>query len=435
MSLTVFQLRFSISTVLSPKPTAEYLLTVDMGSKAIGRTLNKQESWFLWSAHILPKGRPGFIMSKWRMLRLGFDRADARELMEKGIAGRAKYGGDPYARDYYVRLGVEANATQDDIKNAFRNAAVELHPDTHRDDSKATEKFQLCAEAYEVLSDVSARRSYDMLQSLINRKQQPPQNTYYVTPTTAPPPMQRRQYDTFIKLDEMMTAITDCIKRGDRFIEAYLSVMDTYSQFSYALAFREEQERYGEPFYKFVSSMFALFVKSKPSEIELIRFSQNQAVRTETAYESFRKAVYQTGINTTSDWKHYAHFAAHLVYEYKVSPLTHVSKISSRFNWTDEHSKMKWIDAVSHSSTCNRRAALAVINTIIDHWAKRADIGSLRSLNWAHRFTGEPHSLSKYVSDIALKKIRKVMADNQNLLEVVRLEDPAFAEVIGNLIK
>ena len=66
-------------------------------------------------------------------------------------------------RDYYDVLGVDRNASQDDIKKAFRKLARKYHPDMNRDDPSAEEKFKDINEAYEVLSDPDKRSQYDRL--------------------------------------------------------------------------------------------------------------------------------------------------------------------------------------------------------------------------------------------------------------------------------
>lgn len=65
-------------------------------------------------------------------------------------------------RDYYEVLGVSKNASEDEIKKAFRKLARKYHPDVNRDDPKAAEeKFKEANEAYEVLSDAQKRAHYD----------------------------------------------------------------------------------------------------------------------------------------------------------------------------------------------------------------------------------------------------------------------------------
>ncbi|MGN6216745.1 MAG: molecular chaperone DnaJ [Solirubrobacterales bacterium] len=65
------------------------------------------------------------------------------------------------ARDYYEVLGVSRDASESEIKKAFRRLARELHPDVNDHDPEAEEKFKEAAEAYEVLSDAEKRRTYD----------------------------------------------------------------------------------------------------------------------------------------------------------------------------------------------------------------------------------------------------------------------------------
>lgn len=63
--------------------------------------------------------------------------------------------------DYYQVLGVGRNATQDEIKKAYRKLAMQYHPDRNPGNKEMEEKFKEAAEAYEVLSDTDKRRRYD----------------------------------------------------------------------------------------------------------------------------------------------------------------------------------------------------------------------------------------------------------------------------------
>jgi molecular chaperone DnaJ len=65
-------------------------------------------------------------------------------------------------RDYYEVLGVDRDASAQEVKKAFRLLARELHPDVNAHDPEAEEKFKEAAEAYEVLSDPEQRRTYDV---------------------------------------------------------------------------------------------------------------------------------------------------------------------------------------------------------------------------------------------------------------------------------
>lgn len=63
--------------------------------------------------------------------------------------------------DYYKVLGISKNATEDEIKKAYRKLARKLHPDINPDDKEAHAKFQQLNEANEVLSNPEKRKKYD----------------------------------------------------------------------------------------------------------------------------------------------------------------------------------------------------------------------------------------------------------------------------------
>lgn len=63
--------------------------------------------------------------------------------------------------DYYSILGVDKNASQDDIKKAYRKLARKHHPDVNPNDAASSKKFQQINEANEVLSDPEKRKKYD----------------------------------------------------------------------------------------------------------------------------------------------------------------------------------------------------------------------------------------------------------------------------------
>jgi curved DNA-binding protein len=65
-------------------------------------------------------------------------------------------------KDYYETLGVERDASQDDIKRAYRKLARKYHPDVSAE-AGAEERFKAVGEAYEVLKDPEKRDAYDRL--------------------------------------------------------------------------------------------------------------------------------------------------------------------------------------------------------------------------------------------------------------------------------
>ncbi|MCF8302684.1 MAG: J domain-containing protein [Bacteroidales bacterium] len=66
-------------------------------------------------------------------------------------------------KDYYKILGVDRNASQDEIKKAYRKLAVKYHPDKNPGNKEAENKFKEISEAYEVLGDKEKRKKYDQL--------------------------------------------------------------------------------------------------------------------------------------------------------------------------------------------------------------------------------------------------------------------------------
>ena len=64
-------------------------------------------------------------------------------------------------RDYYEVLGVSKNASLDEIKKAYRQKAIQYHPDKNPGDKEAEEKFKEAAEAYDILGDEQKRSRYD----------------------------------------------------------------------------------------------------------------------------------------------------------------------------------------------------------------------------------------------------------------------------------
>lgn len=80
--------------------------------------------------------------------------------------------------DYYSTLGISKNATQEEIKKAYRNLAFKYHPDRNPNDKEAEEKFKKISEAYNVLGDEKKRADYDRFGSSSYSSSGYSQNSY-----------------------------------------------------------------------------------------------------------------------------------------------------------------------------------------------------------------------------------------------------------------
>src|SRR5215210_6225770 len=75
-------------------------------------------------------------------------------------------------KDYYNTLGVKRNASEKEIKSAFRKLARKHHPDVNPNDRESEARFKEVSEAYEVLSDAEKRKKYDQFGADWDRYQQ-----------------------------------------------------------------------------------------------------------------------------------------------------------------------------------------------------------------------------------------------------------------------
>jgi curved DNA-binding protein CbpA len=85
-------------------------------------------------------------------------------------------------RDYYTILEIPRDASETDIKKAYRRAALKYHPDRNAGNPQAAKRFREAAAAYEVLSDPEKRKLYDQFGTDFEKKQRAPGYEEPVTP-------------------------------------------------------------------------------------------------------------------------------------------------------------------------------------------------------------------------------------------------------------
>ena len=139
-----------------------------------------------------------------------------------------------YADNYYLALGISKDANVKEVKAAFRRLARQYHPDLNPDDPVSAEKFKQISQAYDVLSDPTKRRRYD-IRSSFNQRQSHAGNTSKKTtttyssstrssnPKTAQGFFQRGNLKTQNKeYRQAIEDFTEAIRLDPKFVDAYL---------------------------------------------------------------------------------------------------------------------------------------------------------------------------------------------------------------------
>lgn len=153
------------------------------------------------------------------------------------------------AKDYYIVLGLESDATPEEIKEAFRRKAMELHPDHYGEDSGP---FLLAQEAYSVLGDPKARREYDRIRRPVRRPTGRPE-PLVPTEAEAEPLIPRRQrsadlgdvslFDSFRSFSPTFEEIFDRLWRN--FSEAVSPKSERLESLTIKIPLTPEQARRG----------------------------------------------------------------------------------------------------------------------------------------------------------------------------------------------
>ncbi len=116
-------------------------------------------------------------------------------------------------RDYYKILNVDPKSTSKTIKTAYRQLALKYHPDHNPNNQKALEMFTLIKEAYDILSDPSARKNYDF--TYTPSKVEPtvePQKTSPKEATSASSKQKNLRYNLYITLEDVLNGCERTIR-------------------------------------------------------------------------------------------------------------------------------------------------------------------------------------------------------------------------------
>jgi curved DNA-binding protein len=120
-------------------------------------------------------------------------------------------------KDYFKILGISRNATDKEIKSAFRKLARQFHPDLHPHDEKAESEFKEINEAYEVLSDEAKKKSYEQYLSYWFKNRYGNSRDFYTENID-------KQFDEYLNFDDFLNDLIG------RFSEAG---QDIYSNISF----------------------------------------------------------------------------------------------------------------------------------------------------------------------------------------------------------
>lgn len=151
--------------------------------------------------------------------------------------------------NYYDVLGVQKNATADEIKKAYRNLAFKYHPDRNQGDAAAEEKFKKISAAYDVLGDETKRRNYDLGGYSADQSYQSNPYSYYYTRNSQSQQNQYQDSDAFWQFFN-----------GGRDTNQYQWYYTNRSGKNSAPQERTRQELWGTFFTKGIQAVVALFM-------------------------------------------------------------------------------------------------------------------------------------------------------------------------------
>lgn len=192
-------------------------------------------------------------------------------------------------RDFYRELGVGPNATQEEVKRAYRHLAIQYHPDKHMTRGPevrkvAEEKFKSISEAYETLSDPEKRKKYDVRSGLRKGEAQPWRPQQYESRGWQEPPKpeeparpkeQPRPRQTVRPEKNTVANFLDEFVRSAKSEEDFVTVLERADwSFKHDLdsPFRKDSEAYFQARKVFLHQSAQSFFERRPEPVRVVRF-------------------------------------------------------------------------------------------------------------------------------------------------------------------
>ena len=137
-------------------------------------------------------------------------------------------------KDYFKILGISRNATEKEIKTAFRKLARKFHPDLHPHDEKAESQFKEINEAYEILSDKKKKKSYEQYLSFWSKNSDEKSKDFYRGNN-------EKNFDQYLNFDDFLTDLIEFIVQQKKLNNRCWKKLINYKMYLQMLIIQKQQ--------------------------------------------------------------------------------------------------------------------------------------------------------------------------------------------------